>query len=287
LTGSNTLTAFGVVALVVAVASTFYTNINQVGLHRYYRDRIIETFMPSQSAVTDVTSTYSPKADELLLSQLYGTSVNSGGPYPIINTNVILARDKNRKHRARGGASFSFTPLYTGSEATGWAATDSFRKRQGGVQLASAIATSGAAANSNAGYTGLGITRDRLISLVMMLLNVRLGLWLGNPNPKFGSARAPTHAYPGFPYAFCGLGHTSDSGFVELSDGGHFENLGIYELARRKVGLIIVCDGEADKEISYAGLLSATRRIHEDFGAVIDFVAHDGLSSLVPRDELG
>ena len=44
--------------------------------------------------------------------------------------------------------------------------------------------------------------------------------------------------------------------FVELTDGGHFENLGLYELVRRRCGLIIVCDGGDDRRASYAALSS-------------------------------
>ena len=35
-----------------------------------------------------------------------------------------------------------------------------------------------------------------------------------------------------------------DDAYVNLSDGGHFENLGLYELVRRKCDLIVIGDGE-------------------------------------------
>jgi hypothetical protein len=38
--------------------------------------------------------------------------------------------------------------------------------------------------------------------------------------------------------------HRRDSKFLELTDGGHFENLGLYELVRRKLEVILIIDGE-------------------------------------------
>jgi hypothetical protein len=58
---------------------------------------------------------------------------------------------------------------------------------------------------------------------------------------------------------------------IELTDGGHFENLGLYELVRRKLPIIVIVDGEADPSISLASLVSATRRIEQDFGATLTF----------------
>ena len=59
--------------------------------------------------------------------------------------------------------------------------------------------------------------------------------------------------------------------FVELTDGGHFENLGLYELVRRRCGLIIVCDGGDDRTPPTPRFTVAARRIEEDFGATFGF----------------
>ncbi|MGH9720699.1 MAG: hypothetical protein ACRD8O_10840, partial [Bryobacteraceae bacterium] len=58
--------------------------------------------------------------------------------------------------------------------------------------------------------------------------------------------------------------------YVSLSDGGHFENLGIYELVRRRCALIIACDAEEDAEQHFQGLGSAIRKCRTDFGVEID-----------------
>jgi hypothetical protein len=56
---------------------------------------------------------------------------------------------------------------------------------------------------------------------------------------------------------------------VYLSDGGHFENLGIYELVRRRCRLIISSDGGADTQRIFGGLANAIRKCRTDFGVPI------------------
>ena len=60
------------------------------------------------------------------------------------------------------------------------------------------------------------------------------------------------------------------SGFVYLSDGGHFENLGIYELVRRRCRYIIACDAGADPRYGFEDLGNAIRKCRTDLGVEID-----------------
>lgn len=67
------------------------------------------------------------------------------------------------------------------------------------------------------------------------------------------------------------LGLTNErGGFVNLSDGGHFENLGIYELVRRRCRFIVACDAEEDHDLGFGGLGNAIRKCREDFGMKIE-----------------
>ena len=61
-----------------------------------------------------------------------------------------------------------------------------------------------------------------------------------------------------------------DSGVVYLTDGGHIENLGIYELLRRRCRLIIAVDAEADPEMSFGALVALQRYARIDLGTRID-----------------
>ena len=270
-------------AMLLALAMAFIVNINLVGFHRFYRDRLMEAFMPKDSAVQRMQTDFSPVADSLSVAGLrqYFAARKPGErwrarPYPLINTNVILIADRDQKVASRGGDSFLISPLAVGSTATGWEDTLEYVERNGPLSLASAMAASGAAANASAGSLGKGITTNPFVSAVMTLLNMRLGLWVGNPSrPGWRRLRSiPTFLMTGFYAAFSK--HRRDSKFLELTDGGHFENLGLYELVRRKLEIILIVDGEEDPSISLSSLVSAARRIEQDFGARLDFAPGEG-----------
>ncbi|HJP33077.1 MAG TPA: hypothetical protein QGF95_21235 [Candidatus Latescibacteria bacterium] len=149
-----------------------------------------------------------------------------------------------------------------------------------GMTLATAMAISGAAANPNTGVAGGGLMRNRLVSLLMSLLNVRLGYWGSNPRLKMRGR--PNYIVPGL-RGVLGLGLNEEKRAVELTDGGHFENLGIYELVRRQAKLIIVSDGACDFEFGFGDLANATERVRADFGAEIRFDNDRyGLEGLIP-----
>jgi hypothetical protein len=58
---------------------------------------------------------------------------------------------------------------------------------------------------------------------------------------------------------------------VNLTDGGHFENLGLYEMVLRRCRNIVVCDAGADPSVHFTDLGNAIRKIRVDFGISIDF----------------
>ena len=67
------------------------------------------------------------------------------------------------------------------------------------------------------------------------------------------------------------FGLTSDrSPYVFLSDGGHFENLGLYEMVRRRCHFIVVSDAGCDPEYTFEDLSNAVRKIRIDFSVPID-----------------
>jgi hypothetical protein len=266
-------------SMFLALAIASWGNINFVGLHRFYRDRLMEAFMPTNASVDAMTSQFSPVADNLSVSALDRLSSRKHGfPYPIINANAILINDSHRKYASRGGDNFIISPLYVGSTATGWRRTSEYIEGNGPLTLPTAMAASGAAASASAGYIGTGITMNPLVSAVMSLLNIRLGLWVGNPffaRSAKKAIRIPTFLNPGLVSGIFQQAHTFDSGYLELTDGGHFENLALYELVRRRTKIIVIVDGEADPNISLSSLVSAIRRIEEDFGATLEF--EDGM----------
>jgi len=267
-------------AAVVPVAIAWFVDLNVIGLHRLYRDRLMETFMPNRGSVGEWAK--ATDAEKIWLADV--CNKQSIGPYHLLNTNIILTRSKNTSRAGRGGDSFVLSPLFCGSDATGWRTTREWVRFPGGLNsqddhlsLATAMAISGAAVNPDAGK---GPTRHRLVALAMRLLNLRLACWL--PNPLAGltttTEKEVTHVRSAMPSWFW-LGwqmlrmnyQPEKSPLVELSDGGHFENLGIYELVRRRARIIIAVDAGCDPGFQFADLGYAMERCRVDFGVDIRF----------------
>jgi hypothetical protein len=120
----------------------------------------------------------------------------------------------------------------------------------------------------------MGYNSNPALAFLMTLFNVRLGWWISNPRRKdmwqMGSGRAtPLVAlFSLFQELFGAVG--DDAAFVNLSDGGHFENMGLYELVRRRCRNIVVCDAENDADMTFGGMGMAITKCRADFGAEID-----------------
>lgn len=301
-----------ILLVVLLIALGWIPNVNYLSVHRFYRDRLMETFMPDKVAMANPDRRSGPTwtGNSMMMGELCrapepdgsGKDKTDRGPYHIINANAVLVASPNPRYRGRGGDNFIFSPLYTGSHATGWMPTDPNPKS--GITLATAMAVSGAAVNPNTGCGGEGITRQPVLSVLMSLLNIRLGYWLKNPKrTKDEAARGATETqkrlkgfwssvlsvtikpnmiYPGILESFGRYNLREDKPCVLLSDGGHFENLGLYELIRRRLKLIIVCDGAADPTYGFADLANCMEKVRADFGAIVHIKSSD-LDDLVPH----
>jgi len=273
------------VALLVWVAVFgWFVNLNYISVHRFYRDRLMETFMPDISSALRNRTGKAVGADSATLQQVADPD-DPRGPFPIVNTNVILVDSKEPVYSQRGGDNFILTPLYCGSNATGWRRTPEYMDGQ--MTLATAVAISGAALNPNSGVGGEGLTRNRVLSLVMYLLNLRLGYWACHPHPRLHPWHGPNHFHPGL-YAvgnalkMPGIGFTERHHFLQLSDGGQFENMAVYELVRRRLGLIIVCDGGEDADFTFSDFQTTVRRIDSDFGAKVSVHPSASPDQMIP-----
>lgn len=280
--------AIAIVAVIVLLG--FFVNINYGGLHRMYRDRLMEAFLPNLENVAVNEWGLSDSADKALIETM--CQAPNRRPYHLINANLVLADSETAKYRGRGGDCFILSPLYCGSDATGWRRSSGYMKGGGrGVTLSSAMAISGAAINPNAGNNSRGVTRNRWVSILYTLLNLRLGYWAMNPrfddkpllNRLFACLFPPNFIMPGLTSViFKNL--KEDKCVLELSDGGHFENLAVYELIRRKLKVIIACDGGADGAFAFDDLGNAIEKARVDFGAQIVFDDPDlDLRYVLPR----
>jgi len=261
------------IGCVLAYVLGKYVNINYISIHRYYRDRLMELFMPDVDDVLDKNNKWTAdQANTLSLHEMCNfTDGKVRGPYHLINTNMVTEGSSNKRLKGRGGESFLLSPLYCGSEATGWRATDRYMNRK--INLATAMAISGAAADPHGAPGGEGLTRNKSLSFLMAFLNVRLGYWAPNPDNNGSVSRFPNWFRQGW-HELIGADMTEKSPFVHLADGGHFENLAVYELIRRKVKTIVVCDGAADASFSFTDFANLIEKIRVDFGVEIRVQGH-------------
>jgi len=145
------------------------------------------------------------------------------------------------------------------------------------------------AAISGAAFgTGMGRSTSAGMSLLQGLVNLRLGFWWDTNIKR--TERPGVYSDQGLMGLLrrlhLGLFRTQSilsnewlgrfDGPSErlwyLTDGGHFENTGIYELIRRRVPLIISVDCGADPEYTYVSLGEVTRQVRMDFGCTIDWL---------------
>ncbi len=301
-TGLSTVALIGGSALAIAILSAFLgwiSNINYLAIHRYYRDRLMELFMPDVDKVLagKIATRAAASADKTPIHDLLAANGDSGpeanpGPYHLINTNVVLESSNIPKFRGRGNDNFILSPYFCGSNATGWRKSTDFM--DGRMTLPTAMAISGAAVNPSTGIGGQGLTRQPLLSMLMGLLNIRLGYWASNPNPnprkKAGTAPSgkqkprgvPNFLFPGLSEMFLRSRLNEEGDFVQLTDGGHFENLALYELIRRRTRLIVLCDGGADPDYQFTDFANAVEKVRVDFGTLI-LCDCKNLQTLVPR----
>ena len=275
--------------LLLAVASLSVggvVNINHVGLHRMYRDRLMEVFLPDVTTLRNGFWGLATNADKAMLEDFCSETVPR--PYHLINTNIVLTDSLRPKYRGRAGDSFLLSPLYCGGDSTGWRCTNQYMKSgwsllgSRGMTLATAMAISGAAANPNSGVAGRGLTRNPLVSALMALLNLRLGYWATHPKLDSAGVLPPNFLLPGLRAGIFGRGLRETANNIELTDGGHFENLGLYELVRRRLRLIIVSDAAADPDCGFGDLANALERARTDFGVEINFRSTYPLEDVIP-----
>ena len=274
-----------VIYLIPALALCFVVNINNISPHRMYRDRLMDTFLTDPT--TDTYASLAKKgrlANEYRLAEL--DDGNHWAPYHLINTNIILNNSRNSQHNSRLGDSFLLSPKYCGSDATGYVPTKDFAF--GTMTLATATSISGAAANPHSGVGGMGTSTTPLVSFLMTFFGLRLGYWANNPKhvlSRFKFFFKPNYFMPGG-FSLLNFGHTENSSYIELSDGGHFDNTGVYELVRRRMPWIILSDGSADIKATFEDLGNALSRIRIDFGVTIRFNDPEfSLCGLIPGSQ--
>ncbi|MFG0263492.1 MAG: hypothetical protein ACF788_13960 [Novipirellula sp. JB048] len=234
--------------VVVFVGTHWLLNINACSLHPFYRDRLARAYHLKMDSRGKVIASSPQKLSEL----------TENAPYHLINASLNAPAGHCEALRGRTADFFMFSKHYCGSESTGYFLTTNIEETDPSIDLATAVAISGAAASPF-----MGVNNSRF-NFWAALFNVRLdywlrvpnrekGLWDGNPGPLYWLRQFIGDVRETYPY-------------VNLSDGGHIENMGLYELLRRRCRYIVLVDGECDPGITCGSFLQVIRYAKIDFG---------------------
>jgi hypothetical protein len=263
-------------------------DINSLGPHGYYRDRlcecylvasdgerhrtwltvVIEFFWNGKRKQTGQSGTTAQSAGGRLLLPLTDLQAAGAAPYHLVNATVNLPTSKNPDLRGRAGDFFIFSPFYCGSAVCGYAKTESLQTSDRHVDLGSAMAISGAAASTNMGWRTLPNFR-----FLMAILNIRLGYWIPNVQ-RLDRVKGRGVGLPFLVNEIMGKMH-EHLDYLNVSDGGHIENLGVYELLRRHCKFIICVHGGADLKTEGSDLQRLERYAAIDLGIEFEYNLRD------------
>lgn len=277
-----------VLALVGLAVWRLLTDINRNSVHPFYKERLCSAFAVRRTE--DGTS-----AQPLPYDQPVRFSAYKDDKPTLVVCAAVNTDEEGVVPSGRGCAPFTYSPSWTGvssgtmfagepgADATreGMRPTREYEELAGPrlVTLPAAVAVSGAAVSPVMGR----MTRAPL-RLLLGLANVRLGLWLPNPTdravpaPKDGpekGLRARLRwqwSQPGIRALLAEmLGHTRLEGrWVYVTDGGHYENLGLVEALRRGATEIVAFDASGDPPLSWATFGEAVETARADLGVEVD-----------------
>lgn len=268
--GPKDVLLLGVLLLGLGLLVSRFVPVNRFSLNGMYRQRLIRTFLGAshRDRQPNAFTGFDP-ADDLRVHELKDVR-----PLQVINAtlNNVASTDVGRHERK--AYAFTFSPLYVGSSELGYRRSCEYGSDGGspatGLSLGSALAVSGAAASP-----AMGIYSSKARAFLLTLANARLGLWFGNPTDSVTWRKSDPTLGVG-PLVRELLGLTSDvNPYVYLSDGGHFENLGLWSMVVRRCGVIVVSDAGCDPEYTFADLSNAVRRVRIDLGIPIEFSGLD------------
>ena len=289
------ITAIAVALALIGIAMACIINPNRFSLHAMYRDRLIRAYLGASNRnrnpnpFSGFDEQDNPTMHSLWLEKKFHRKL-----LPVINVALNFGHGSKLASQERRTTSFSISPLHCGSYAVGYRKTDtSSGQRYGseekassgayaaakpafepkgrlyggkeGITLGTAMTVSGAMPRSN--------KSSPLVMFILTLLNFRMGVWLGNPGPagdKTFQLGCPNFSVRPIVAEAFGLNDDSNP-YVYLSDGRHFDSLGLYEMVMRRCRYIVVCDGGADPDFTFGSLGEAIRRIRIDLNIPIVF----------------
>jgi Patatin-like phospholipase len=259
-------------------------NVNRYSMHAIYRNRLVRAFLGSarEQRRPDPFTGFDPDDNPHLIE--FAKAASRQRLFPVINMTLNVTAGSNTAWAERKAECFTATPLACGSATLrhpsqrrdqspplgAFVATKIYAGMEGlgnkngrdrGPYLGSLLTISGATVSPNWGYHS-----SRLTAFVMTLFNVRLGAWLPNPaNATLAELQLAKPRNSELALLSELLGAATDtSQAIYLSDGGHFENLGVYEMLRRRCRRIVVVDAGQDGDGRFSDLGNAIRKARID-----------------------
>lgn len=266
------------IMLFICTIFQYAINMNMFSLHSLYRSRLIRAYLGAsrpEGARRPDPFTGFDESDNLYMRDLAGKKQAATRPFHVVNMALNLVSGHNLAWQERKASSFTVSPLYAGSPLLGYRKTGQYGGPKG-ITLGTALAISGAAVSPNSGHN-----TSPLVAFFMTLFNLRLGWWLGNPGPVGDKTFRLSSPRWGLECVLNEMfGRTNGlNPYVFLSDGGHFENLGLYEMVLRRNRFILLSDASCDNTCELEDLGNAIRKIRIDLGVVIDFPLEFGIRS--------
>jgi hypothetical protein len=302
---------FGLCLFALSYFLGWRVDVNEFSLHNAYRNRLVRCYLGATNPKRRPNPfTGFDEKDNIFLHLL----VDLGAPFHLLNATLNVVKGKELALQARKARSFVFSPLYSGfdyaedetvGEMPGAMKTAaavhptsdeevtkkgayrltkhcSWKSRYPGARLGTAMAISGAAVSPSMGHYTTGA-----VSFLLTVFSVRLGWWLGNPRSKECWENGwPKSSWRALMNELTGSTN-EDQCEVYLSDGGHFENLGVYELIRRRCRFVIACDAGADPSCLCNDLAALVEKCRVDFATKIEIKieAFRPSQPLVPGDD--
>ena len=253
---------FYLFGILLFIFNIFVLDVNITSSHGFYRDRLSKAYLFQQNGDGRIASNDDQKMSDL-------NRDDTIAPYHLINATLNLPGSNDPNLRGRNADFFTISKCYAGSEHTGYCRTEDIEALDPHFTLGSAMTISAAAAAPNMG----AMTMKQFV-FIMTLLNVRLGYWTPNPRKINRAKKLSRWRWPGvgprylLKEAFGNL--NAKKPYVNLSDGGHIENLAMYQLLKRHCKLLIAVDAEADEDFMFNGLVTLIRFADIDMGITID-----------------
>ncbi|RWX14314.1 hypothetical protein EHI45_13595 [Rhizobium leguminosarum] len=276
--------SFVILAILLATnlaQSLCFSFINLSSLSTFYAARLRRAYLGASSHGNSFTSVrQDDPEDTIRVEDYYKGIVANGAPLHLVNVTIAetITGTSNLVARDRKGKPMHLSPcgiVYEGDEPGNFEAGPMHTGEE--LPLANWIAISGAAVAAAIGSgTSLGT------SILATMANVRLGYWWKARHadkPKdllWASLKDTVQSYLFLELRGAFDGTRRDRWY--LTDGGHFENTGIYPLLQRELNFIVACDNGADPTYDMVDILRLVQRARIDLEAHIAFLGEEDLA---------